>query len=293
MAMVTLASGIDLDVERTGDPDGPTVLLIIGLGAHRTWWPPAFIDALVDRGYDVITYDNRDAGLSTGFEDHGPVTVEAMLDGTAVPAYSLADVATDAVQLLDALGVDRAHVVGASMGGMIAQHVAFGHPDRVRTLTSIMSNTGAPDTGQQSEAALGVLLHPPEPTRASFVALTLASARIIGSRRYLDEDDLARRAGEWFDRAYRPDGTSRQLAAILADGDRTDRLRTVTAPTLVIHGRDDELIQPDGGEATAAAIPNARLVLVDDMGHDLPVPLVETVVGLIDDHLRTTAQPSA
>lgn len=291
MPFATLPDGLELEYLRQGDPDGPTVLMVMGLGAQRTWWPEELLAGLADEGFDVVSFDNRDVGLSTGFEDAGPVGLDALMarlagDHSVVPPYTLADMAADAVGLLDALAVERAHVVGASMGGMIVQHLGFGHPDRVASVTSIMSNSGARDSGQATPEATQVLLTPAPADRDAYVEQTVRSARIIGSNRFFDEERTRERAAAFFDRAYRPTGTGRQLLAILADGDRTERLAGITAPTLVLHGADDTLIQPDGGEAVASAVPDAKLVVLDDMGHDFPLPVIPDVVSLVAAHVR-------
>lgn len=291
MPTATLSNGLDFDYLRQGDPDGPTLLMVMGLGAQRTVWPTELLDGLADEGFDVISFDNRDAGLSTGFEEAGEVSVADLVaflggDGEEAPAYTLGEMADDAVALLDHLGVARAHVVGASMGGMIVQHLGFSHPDRVASITSIMSGSGSSDSGQPTPDALGVLLTRAPADRAGYIEQSVVSARIIGSNTLFDEDRARERMGAWFDRAHRPDGIGRQLHAILADGNRTSRLAGVTAPTLVIHGTDDSLIQPDGGAATAAAIPGARLEMIDQMGHDFPVPVIADLVALVADHVR-------
>jgi pimeloyl-ACP methyl ester carboxylesterase len=231
----------------------------------------------------VIRFDNRDAGRSTSRPEWGVPDVRAIVAGdrTTVP-YLLADLAADTAGLLDALGVPRAHVVGASMGGMIAQQVAIDHPDRVASLCSIMSTTGERSVGRATPEAAAVLARPPAPDRAAAVAASVASARIVGSPGYpAAEEELVRRAEAKYDRAYNPIGTLRQYAAIIASPERTDALGKVTVPTVVIHGAADPLITLSGGEATAAAVPGAELVVLDGMGHDLPRPLWPRIISVI------------
>jgi pimeloyl-ACP methyl ester carboxylesterase len=285
--------GIDLDHERYGEPGDPAMLLIMGLGSQRIMWADELIAELVDAGLQVITFDNRDAGRSTVLDgpDVGGAVLLAALNGEPVPApYGLGDMAVDAVGLLDHLGIDHAHVVGASMGGMIAQHLAFDHPERVRSLVSIMSTTGQRGVGRATEEALAALYTPAPTERAAFIADAVAKRRITGSRVHFDELRTREIAGRVFDRGISPAGTARQLAAILTDRDRTDRLGRIEAPTLVIHGTDDALVDVSGGEATARAIPGAELLVVEDMGHDLPLPLLSTIAAAIIAHAHT-AQP--
>ena len=281
------AGDIELAYERFGDPADPPLLLIMGLATQMLGWPADFCAALVERGLHVIRFDNRDIGLSTHIQDAPAPDVAAAFAGDPSSAsYTLWDMADDTAALLDALGLESAHVVGASMGGMIAQTLAISHPSRVRTLTSIMSTTGDPAVGHASEAAVGVLMAPPARTREEAIERALSGYRVIGSPGYpLDEDALRERAGLSFDRAHDPPGVGRQLVAILASGDRTERLRTLSVPTLVLHGAADPLVAPSGGEATAAAIPGAELVLLDGMGHDLPRPVWPELVERIAAHV--------
>jgi pimeloyl-ACP methyl ester carboxylesterase len=265
-------SGIDVAYERFGDASAPPVLLIMGLATQMLGWPDGFCEMLAARGLHVIRFDNRDIGLSTHLDDAPMPDVMAVIAGgtTSVP-YSLAEMAADTVGLLDALDLDSAHIVGASMGGMIAQVVAIDYPDRVRSLTSIMSTTGDSKVGQATQAALAVLLSPPARTREQAIDRTLSVFRVIGSPGYeLDEDELRLRAGLSFDRANDPAGAARQLMAVVASEDRTPGLRSVRAPTLVLHGAADPLVDVSGAPATAGAIDAAELVVIDGMGHDLP-----------------------
>jgi pimeloyl-ACP methyl ester carboxylesterase len=280
-----VGGGIEIAYERFGDPADPPLLLIMGLATQMLGWPDEFCAGLAERGLSVIRFDNRDIGLSTHLHDAPPPDIgAAMMGDTSSASYTLSDMAGDVTGLLDALGIDSAHVVGASMGGMIAQTLAIEHPARVRTLTSIMSTTGDPSVGGASEEALGVLLAPPAADRTAAIERTLATYRVIGSPAYeLDEPALRERAGLAFDRAHDPAGVARQLVAILASGDRTPRLRTLRLPVLILHGAEDPLVPVTGGRATAAAIPGAELVEFDGMGHDLPRALWPAITDRIVD----------
>ncbi len=264
-------NGIELEYDTFGSPDDPAVVCIAGLGAQLITFHEDFCRGLVERGYFVVRHDNRDVGLSTKIEDGS--------------TYALEDMADDTVGLLDHLGLTRAHVVGVSMGGMIAQTLAIRHPDRVASLTSIMSTTGAPGVGGATEEAAARLVRVAGDTRNERVASAVETSRIIwgDTPEFPFDDELARwRAETSVDRAYYPMGTVRQLQAIRATGDRTDRLKTLSVPTLVIHGSNDPLVQPSGGEATAAAIPGAELLLIDGMGHGVARPAFASIVDAID-----------
>ena len=264
-------AGLDIAYERFGDPELPTVLLVMGLGTQMLGWPDGFCSALEARGVHVIRFDNRDIGLSSHLTDAPMPDVRAALLGdTSSASYRLSDMAADTVGLLDALGLDSAHLVGASMGGMIAQTAAIEHPDRVRSLTSIMSTTGNPSVGQARQRAIEALLSPPAATREEAIERTVSIVRVIGSPGFeLDEADLRWRTGLAYDRADDPVGVGRQLVAIAASGDRTAALRSLSLPTLVLHGADDPLVGVSGGRATARAIPGAELVVFEGMGHHL------------------------
>lgn len=289
-------NGITLEYEDYGDPAAPPLLLVMGLGAQLTLWPMELVEALVARGFRVIRYDNRDIGLSHKHEGaRVPGMVRHILMkrfglNPRVP-YTLADMAADGAGLLDALGIARAHVVGASMGGMIAQHIAFGHPDRVLSLTSIMSTTGNPRLPAARKEALQALTQRPASMEESvMVEHGVKIGRTIGSPGYpADEDRLRANATRDFRRSFYPAGLPRQLAAIIADGDRRARLAKVTAPTLVIHGEGDPLVHPEGGRDTAAAIPGARLKTIPGMGHDLPLALVDDIADAIASHAKAAA----
>jgi pimeloyl-ACP methyl ester carboxylesterase len=266
------ANGIEIAYETFGRPEDPPVLLITGLGVQMIGWDDTFCQALADRGHHVVRFDNRDAGLSTHFHDApAPDLMATLMGDRSSAAYDLDDMAADAAGLIAALGLDSAHVVGVSMGGMIAQMVAARHPDRTRSLTSIMSTTGARDVGQASEAGRGVLLLPPVADREASIERAVQVAGVLRSPGFaFDEASIRERAGRSFDRAHDPRGVGRQLVGILASGDRTSALEQISVPTVVIHGRDDPLIAASGGEATAKAIAGAELVLIDGLAHDLP-----------------------
>ncbi len=271
MPRATVNGGIDLEYDTCGAPDGPAVVCIAGLGAQLVTFHDDFVQGLVERGYFVIRHDNRDVGLSTKIED-----------GTA---YSLDDMADDTAGLLDQLEIERAHVVGVSMGGMIAQTLAIRHPGKVASLTSIMSTTGRPGVGGATDAAMGRLLTAPGETRDERVASSIETSRVIwgDTPEFPFDEDLARwRAETSVDRAYYPAGTARQMGAIRASGDRTERLAALQVPALVIHGTNDPLVQPSGGEATAAAIPGAELLLIEGMGHGVARPAIDRIVDAID-----------
>jgi pimeloyl-ACP methyl ester carboxylesterase len=277
------SAGIDIAFERFGEPEAPPVLLIMGLGTQMLGWPDPFCDTLARRGLHVIRFDNRDIGLSSHMTGAPPPDVPAALRGrTSSASYTLSDMAADTVGLMDALGLDGAHLVGASMGGMIAQMAAIEHPQRVRSLTSIMSTTGDPSVGRPSEEALAATLSPPARTREAAVERTVQIVRLIGSPGFdIDEPAIRRRTAIAYDRAYDPVGIGRQLVAIAASGDRTAALRSVSVPALVIHGAADPLIHVSGGRATARAIPGAEFVAFAGMGHDLPRPLWGDITGRI------------
>ena len=281
-------SGLGIAYERFGDPAAPPVLLVMGLGRQMLGWLDAFCVALVDCGVQVIRFDNRDSGLSTHLHDAPAPDAMAALGGDFSSAtYTLSDMAADTVGLLDALGLESAHIVGASMGGMIAQTMAIEYPDRVRSLTSIMSTTGDTTVGQATQEALGALLSAPATSRREAVERTVSTFRVIGSPGFeFDEEGVRERAGIAYDRAYDPPGVARQLVAVLASGDRTAGLRAVNVPALVLHGAEDPLVDVSGGWATAEAVPDAELVVFDGMGHDLPRELWPEITARIGALVR-------
>ena len=280
------ANGIELFYVDEGDPAGDPLLLITGLAAQLTSWPQALVDDLVSRGFRAVRPDNRDAGLSTQMDGRKGDIFEVMADPTTAPYY-LSDMAADCVALLDHLGIGQAHVVGLSMGGMIAQTLAIEHPRRVRSLCSIMSTTGAWEVGQPTPEAMMAVLTPVPNDREAVIARGAEINAIIGSKTHpMSREELRARSIDAYERAFRPEGSARQLAAILASGDRTKALRRVKVPTVVIHGLQDALIQPDGGRATAAAIPGAELIELADMGHDLPTHLWPVIADAIEKNAR-------
>lgn len=264
---------VELHYETFGSADeGEPLLLVNGLGSqcinYRTKWCERFVDA----GFFVIRFDNRDVGLSTKFT------------GADMPAYRLTDMAGDAVAVLDAVGVERAHVVGLSMGGMIVQTLAIEHPDRLLSMTSMMSTTGDPDVGHASPEAWALLMSPAPPGRDGYIARQLEASRTWGTPACFDADRIARHAGEAYDRCFCPDGQLRQMAAIGASGNRSDGLRSVRVPTLVLHGDADRLVDISGGRRTAEVIPGARFVVLDGMGHDYPPAYWDRIVSLVAEH---------
>jgi pimeloyl-ACP methyl ester carboxylesterase len=279
-------AGIDIVYQRIGNPDSPAVLLIMGGGAQCIHWPDSFCYGLVDRGVEVIRFDNRDVGLSTHMTGAPPPDLRAALAGDlSSVSYTLSDMAADTVGLLDALGFGKVHVVGASMGGGIAQTMAIEHPVRVRSLTSLMSTTGNMSVGQPSPEVLrDVFSGPPAVTRDEVIQQMVRAFRIVGSPTYpSDENELAARIGRAYDRCYDPVGFARQAIATVASGDRTERLRQLNVPTLVIHGLADRMCDPSGGRATAEAVPGAELVLIEGMGHGLPPGLRPQLAACIAD----------
>jgi len=289
----TTANGLSITYEDKGPRDAPVILLVMGLGGQLTLWPDEFVDALNARGFRTIRYDNRDVGLSTRFEAAGVPNLKWMFVKAAIglpvrPAYTLADMAADGMALLDRLGIERAHIVGASMGGMIAQHIAARYPERVLSLTSIMSTTGNRRLPRARKEAMQVLANRPmggDPE--DMIAYSVRAARVIGSPGYpAEEARLQRRVRADYERGFYPQGVARQMAAIVADGDRRAMLKDVQAPTLVIHGEDDPLVPLAGGRDTAASIAGARLMTIPGMGHDLPLALVDTLTGAIAEHAK-------
>jgi pimeloyl-ACP methyl ester carboxylesterase len=281
---------IELEYVTHGDPDGVPLLLINGFNSQLIAWPPTLLDAAVAAGFHVITFDNRDCGLSTrldGLEVDVAAALHASRRGGEMPPvpYLLSDMAADAAGLLDVLGIDRVHVLGVSMGGMIAQTFAIEHPARTRSLISVMSFTGEWEYGSPTREAGAVLLTPPPRDRDAYIANSELT-KVWQSRRWFDGAATRQRAAEAYDRAFYAEGAPRQLAAIYASGSRAEALAALTVPTLVIHGRDDTLIPPAGGQRTAELIPAASLLLLADMGHDLPEPLEPMIAGAITNHAR-------
>jgi pimeloyl-ACP methyl ester carboxylesterase len=282
-------NGIDLEYETKGDPSNPALLLVMGLGAQLTAWPEGFVDQLAGRGFFVIMYDNRDVGLSTKFEGLPDLTALFTGDGASAP-YLIEDMSDDAAALLAELGIDQAHVVGASMGGMITQALVINHAKHFLSACSIMSTTGDRNVGAPTGEAMTALLRPVATSREEAIAASLAGSLVIGSPGYPTPEDVVKaRAAAAYDRCYNPEGTVRQLAAILASPDRTEGLHGVKLPFLVIHGEADPLVTPSGGDATAAAVPGAKLITVPGMAHDLP----DELWGMIIDAVVANTQLAA
>jgi pimeloyl-ACP methyl ester carboxylesterase len=282
-----VGGGIRLCYETFGDPGDPALLLIMGLGTQMVAWHEDFCAQLVGEGFHVIRYDNRDIGRSTHLKGAPTPTLAQLLMRRPPAAYRLEDMANDAVGLLDHLGIAAAHVVGASMGGMIAQTLAATRPARVLSLASIMSTTGSRRVGQPVYRVLPIFLKRAPSDREAFIEHTVTLFETIGSKGIeRDDDELREVAGLMFDRGLDPGGTARQLAAIIASGNRTQALHRITAPTVVIHGTADRLVRPSGGRATARAIAGAKLVKVEGMGHDLPRAAWDQVVAAIVENAR-------
>ena len=286
----TTANGIEMVYDTFGDPSDAPMLLVMGLGAQLIAWDEEFCEKLAASGYWVIRFDNRDVGLSTRFDQAGIPDILAMLQaqmlGEALNApYLLKDVADDAVGLLDSIGVQSAHVVGASMGGMIVQEMAIHHAQRIRTMTSIMSSTGNPSLPPPKPEAIEILMKPPAANRAAHIESSVEASKILGGPALaFDEARIRERAGQTYDRGLSPAGTARQLAAILASGSRKEALKSVRVPTLVIHGDIDPLVPVEGGIDTAQAIPDAQLLIIEGMGHDLPPVIWPQVIEAITQH---------
>ena len=282
-----LPGGVEICYQTFGDPSGDPLLLVMGLGGPMTWWSPEFCAALAEAGFYVIRFDNRDTGRSSQMK--GRVTRRTLARSFVSPSsrgprpsYTLDDMADDGFGLLDHLGIDAAHLCGISMGGMIVQSMALQHPERVLSLTSIMSTTGRRTVGWQDPRLLRRLLERRATTREAYVASSARFWAVIGSVAYPDtEEAVLARAAETWDRGVSASGVARQMVAILAQPDRTKRLRELQLPALVIHGLDDKMVHVSGGRATSHAIPGSELLLVPGMGHDLPVQLQDTFVDAI------------
>jgi pimeloyl-ACP methyl ester carboxylesterase len=281
--------GVTLCYETFGDPTDPPVLLVMGLGMQMIGWHEDFCEQLADRGFHVVRFDNRDAGLSTHFKGRPP-TLRQMISRRFPPGqYRLSDMAEDTAGLVRELNLAPAHIVGVSMGGMIAQTLAARHPDSVRTLTSIMSTTGNRFKGQPALRLYRALLSRAPDEREAFIEHMAGVFTLIGSPGFpRDLDFIRERAGRSYDRDHDPAATGRQLAGILASGDRTAELRRIQAPTLVIHGAADRLVAPSGGRATARAIPDAKLMMIPGMGHDLPQAVWPRVQDTIEQHIAAS-----
>lgn len=288
MPVASLRTGVELFYEDQGE--GEPLILIMGIGCQLIYWPEGFVEELASRGFRVIRFDHRDIGLSTRLDHLGvPPMLSTIFSGLlglkVVGPYALEDMADDVVALMDHLGIDSAHVAGASMGGMVSQTLAFTHPHRVRSLVSIMSDTGEPRRFMHEPRALRAIFGPPPRTREEAVDRGVEVWRVIGSTGFSFDEAAAReRAGLAWDRGNHPPGFLRHLGAIATTGDRTARLRFVKAPTQVIHGTVDPLIRPLGGHLTHRAVPGSRFELIEGMGHDLPEDLWPRLAELIEDN---------
>ncbi len=283
------SNGIELYYETHGDPKHPALLLVNGYTSQITQWGEGFCQELANRGRFVVSFDNRDVGLSThldGVEVDLPAVMNAVTGNGPMPSvpYNLSTFAADAIGLLDHLGIAKAHIAGASMGGMIVQQIAIDHPTRVLTLTSIMSTTGEPDYFASAPEAMAGLLRPMQTERESYIQDVVETNALWCSPRYYDRAEATKKAAVAFDRAFYPEGAVRQLAGIRSSPERASKLRTLKIPTLVIHGRADTLITPKGGQRTAEIIPGANLIMFHDMGHDLPRPLWPMIMDAIISH---------
>lgn len=277
MTRAKISDRIELEFDTFGSPSDPALLLIMGFTAQMVAWESDLCDMLAADGLHVIRFDNRDCGLSThldGIVVNSEAVIRAAMMQEPIPAvpYTLSDMAADAAGLLDHLGIERAHVLGASMGGMIAQTFAIDYPQRTLSLTSVMSQTGEPEYGESTPEALEALLTPPPTDREGYIKFS-PRWQVWHSRKYRSDELSYAAAVRDFDRMFYPEGGVRQLTAIYASGSRAEALQKLDVPTLVVHGRDDTLIAPSGGQRTAELIPNSRFLMLEDMGHDLPRPL--------------------
>jgi pimeloyl-ACP methyl ester carboxylesterase len=278
------ANGIELEYETFGDPGAQPLVLISGLATQMISWHEPFCELLAARGFFVIRFDNRDVGLSSRMEAAGPPDIAAAFRGEGQPAYQLDDMAADVAGLLDALGIPAAHLVGASMGGFIAQLVAIKHPDRVLSLTSIMSGPGGSDAIPPKPEGAAILMAPPPPTREEQIELAMSIHRTLAGAGDQLEDAVERaRAERSVDRAYYPLGVGRQLVAIMAAQSRLERLQHVRVPTLVVHGTDDVLVPIENGRLVAGAVPGARFIEIQGMGHDIPERVWSEVADGIEE----------
>ncbi len=282
------ANGIEIEYEAVGDTGAPVLLLVMGLGAQMTIWPDAFFTGLAASGFRVVRYDNRDTGLSTDFGAAGlpnlPVAIQKLMSGQKVEApYYLKDMAEDAIGLLDALSIERAHLVGASMGGMIVQIAAALHPERARSMVSIMSTSGRVGLPLGKPEALAMLSAQPEgPTREDKIRHGLKLRRAIAGSGYpMPDADLRAFVEKNVDRRWYPEGSARQYLAVLASGDRVEMLKTVKVPTLVLHGEDDPLLPVECGRDVAALVPGAEMTTYPGWGHDVPAGMIPTLIDRI------------
>jgi pimeloyl-ACP methyl ester carboxylesterase len=293
------ANGIDICYDIFGDANAEPMLLIMGLGAQMVIWDDAFCQQLAARGFRVIRFDNRDIGQSSKLSGGKRLSPMELLKlrflriPVAAP-YKLSDMADDTIGLMDALGIRSAHLVGASMGGMIAQEIAISYPERLRSLTSIMSTTGNPRIPPPTRAAAAILMLPPPTTKEDYVARFQQTWKMLRVGSFPEDEALDRsRAERCFARGLNPAGVGRQLRAILASGSRKERLRSVATPTLVIHGTVDPLVHPAGGKDTAASIPGAKLLMIEGMGHATPIPMWPRIIDAIATHAKGASAKAA
>jgi len=297
---VISANGVGIAYDDRGNRDDPAILLIMGLATQMIAWPEPFCDGLAARGFRVVRFDNRDIGLSTKFEAAPPIDLGAVLQRVIAgekinPPYDLSDMAADTVGLMDRLAIEKAHVVGASMGGMIAQIVAAKYPNRVRSLVSIMSSSGDPGLPQAKPGAMTAIMQsrPDGSDRELAIQHGMGIYRAIGSPGFpTPNDELRAKVGAAFDRSYYPAGTGRQFAAIVASGSRVEMLKKLSVPTLVLHGADDPLVPVDAGRHTAGQIPGSILTIIPGMGHDLATGLIPILVEAIATHCRAADEKS-
>lgn len=293
------SNGIEICYDVFGSPDAEPLFLIMGLSAQMVLWDDEFCQQLASNGFRVIRFDNRDIGQSTKLNGGKRITVGELLKlrflGILPSApYKLRDMAADTTGLMDALGIRSAHIVGASMGGMIAQEMAIHMPDRVRSLTSIMSSTGNPKLPQPKREAAALLMAPPPKNKDEYIAIFARNWRVLRAGSFPEDEAKDRlRAERCYARGLSPEGVGRQLRAILASGSRVKALQGVKLPALVIHGAADPLVRPEAGIDTANAIPGAKLVMVEGMGHAIPIPIWPQVIGAITDHARAIGQQAA
>ncbi|MGE0286789.1 MAG: alpha/beta fold hydrolase [Bradyrhizobium sp.] len=298
-AQIAHTNGIEICYEIFGEDHAEPMVLIMGLGAQMIHWDDEFCRELAGRGFRVIRFDNRDIGKSSRMSGGKRLSLVELLKlrflriPVAAP-YKLRDMAVDTIGLMDHLRVRSAHIVGASMGGMIAQEIAITFPERVRSMTSIMSTTGNPKVPPPTREAAAVLMAPPPATREEYLARFAQTWKILRAGSFPEDEalDPARAARTW-ERGLNPPGVGRQLRAILASGSRKERLRQVKAPTLVIHGTVDPLVRPEGGKDTAASISGAKLLMIEGMGHALPIRMWPQVIGAIDEHAKDAAAKAA
>ena len=287
---------VELEYDTFGDPSSRPLLLIMGLGGQMILWDEEFCKKLVERDFFVIRFDNRDVGLSTKFEEAGePNLLKLYMQrekGEKISAiYTLEDMADDAAGLLTAINIEKAHICGASMGGMIAQIIAYRHPSRVLSLTSIMSSTGNPDLPRPKPEVMKLLIQPPPTGREAYIEAAVNNTRIVyGTGFPFDEDRVRRIITAAYDRSYYRPGYLRQLAAIWASGNRKQALKAITAPTIVIHGDADPLVPVEGGKDTAEAIPGAELLIIEGMGHSLPVQIWSKIIDAITENAAKAYQ---